>query len=71
METDIALRAVGVERYLRAIERDEAGASTEDVVEAGTQFALAPRGGVGAVRLEVMVEPPDQRAHALLCGAGR
>src|SRR6476646_5802757 len=63
METDVALGAVGVERYLwaiehnqqlglvgvqsreQAIERDEAGTSTEDAVEAGTQFAPAPRGG--------------------------
>ena len=28
--------------------------------------ATAPRGGVGAIRLEIIVEAPDQRAHALL-----
>ena len=85
METDVALGAVGVERYLgtienhqqlrlwrgvqpheQAIERDEAGAPMEDAIEAGTQFATAPRGGFGAIHLEIMVEPPDQRPHALL-----
>ena len=87
MEADVALGAIGVERYLRpiehhqqlrlfgvqpheqAIERDEAGAPMEDAIEAGTQFAAAPRGGFGAIRLEVIVKPPDQRTHALLCGA--
>src|SRR5712675_2272714 len=70
MEADVALGAIGVERYVRAIEhhqqlglvgvqpreqaiqRDEAGASMEDALEAGTQLATAPRGGVGAIRLE-------------------
>ena len=87
MEADVALGAIGVERYVRAIEhhqqlglvgvqpreqaiqRDEAGASMEDALEAGTQLATAPRGGVGAIRLEIIVEAPDQRAHALLSGA--
>ena len=87
MEADVALGAVGVQRYLRpiehheqlwlvgvqpseqAIERDEAGASTEDAVEAGPQFTAPPCRGFGAIRLEVIVEPPDQRAHAFLRGA--
>ena len=87
MEADVALGAIGVERYLRpiehhqqlglvgvqpreqAVERDEAGASMEDAVEAGTQFATAPRSGCGAIHLEIIIEPPDQRAHALLRGA--
>jgi hypothetical protein len=87
MQTDIALGAIGVERYLRAIEHHqqlvlvgmqpgqqavecgEAGASVEDAVEAGTQFATASRTGSGAIRLEIVVEAPDQRAHALLRGA--
>ena len=60
---------VGVQPLEQAIERDEAGASTEDALEAGTQFATAPCGGFRAIRLEVIVEPPDQRAHALLRGA--
>ena len=34
-----------------------------------TQFAAAPRRGFGAIRLEIVVEPPDQRTHALRCGA--
>ena len=60
---------VSVQPLEQAIERNEAGASTEDALEAGTQFATAPCGGFGAIRLEVIVEPPDQRAHALLRGA--
>ena len=63
------LGLVGVQPLEQAIERNEAGASTEDALEAGTQFATAPCGGFGAIRLEVIVEPPDQRAHALLRGA--
>ena len=59
----------GVQPHEQAIERDEAGAPMEDAIEAGTQFAAAPRGGFGAIRLEVIVKPPDQRTHALLCGA--
>src|SRR5712675_1182163 len=43
--------------------------SMEDALEAGTQLATAPRGGVGAIRLEIIVEAPDQHAHALLSGA--
>src|SRR5512133_2383111 len=50
---------VGVQPLEQAIERDEAGASPEDALEAGTQFATAPCGGFGAIRLEVSVEPPD------------
>jgi hypothetical protein len=57
---------VGVQPREQAVERDEAGASMEDTVEAGTQFATAPRGRTGAIRLEIIVEPPDQRAYALL-----
>ena len=57
---------VGVQPREQAIERDEAGASMEDAVEACAQFATAPRGGGGAIRLEVVVEAPDQRARALL-----
>src|SRR5512146_1207288 len=53
----------------QAVERYEAGASVEDTVEAGTQFATASRSGSGAIRLEIIVEAPDQRAHALLRGA--
>ena len=49
----------------QAVERYEAGASVEDTVEAGTQFATASRSGSGAIRLEIIVEPPDQCAHAL------
>ena len=63
MEADVALGAIRVERYVRAIEhhqqlglvgvqpreqaiqRDEADASLEDALEAGMQFATAPRGG--------------------------
>ena len=63
------LGLVGVQPREQAIERDEAGAAAEDAVEAGTQFAAASRGRVGAIRLEISVEPPDQRAHALLRGA--
>ena len=40
-----ALRLLACSRTSRPIERDEASASLEDVpVEAGTQFATAPRG---------------------------
>ena len=59
----------GVQPHEQAIERDEAGAPMEDAIEAGTQFAAAPRRGFGAIRLEVIVKPPDQRTHALPCGA--
>ena len=42
----------------QAIEGDEAGASTEDAVEAGSQFAPAPCGGGGAMRCRsVNVQP--------------
>ena len=48
---------VGVQPREQAIERDEAGASTEDAVEAGTQCATAPRSGCRAIRLEIIIEP--------------
>ena len=44
---------VGVQPLEQPIERDEAGASPEDAVKAGTQFATAPCGGFGAIRLEL------------------
>ena len=59
---------VGVQSLEQAIERDEAGASAEDAVESGPQIAAPACGGFGAIRLEVIVEPPDQRAHAFLRG---
>jgi hypothetical protein len=54
----------------QAIERDEAGASMEDAVEASPQFAAPPRRGSSAIRLEIVVEPPDQCAYAFLRGGG-
>ena len=60
---------VGVQPREQAIERDEAGASMEDAVETGTQLATAPRRGGSAIHLEVIIEPPDECAHALLRGA--
>ena len=61
-------RLVGVQPLQQAVQRGEAGAPAEDAVEAGTQLTTAPRRGFGAIRLEIGVEPPDQRAHALLRG---
>ena len=63
------LGLVGMQPRQQAVECGEAGASVEDAVEAGTHFAAASRTGSGAIRLEIGVEPPDQRAHALLRGA--
>ena len=63
------LGLVGVQPGEQAIERDETGASTEDALEAGTQFATASRGRSGAIRLEIIIEAPDQRTHAQLRGA--
>jgi hypothetical protein len=62
------LRLVGVQPLEQTIERDEAGASAEDALEPGKQFATALCGGFAAIRLEVSIEPPDQRADAFLRG---
>ena len=59
---------VGMQPLEQAIERDEAGASAKDALEAGTHFATTPCGGFGTIRFEVIVEPPDQRANAFLRG---
>jgi hypothetical protein len=63
------LGLVGVQPREQTVERDEAGASMEDAVEAGTQCATASRSGCRAIHLEIIIEPPDECAYALLCGA--
>ena len=56
-------------RCEQAVERGEAGAAAEDAVEPGAQLGLRRGVGIGAVGLEVGVEPPDQAAHCCLGGA--
>jgi len=46
---------VGVQPLEQTIERDEAGASPEDAVEASPQFATAPCGGFGAIRCSATI----------------
>lgn len=60
---------IGVQPPKQTVEGDEAGTSAEDPIEAGAQFATPPGGGVGTIGLEIGIEPPDQRADALLGGA--
>jgi hypothetical protein len=63
------LGLVGIEPLQQAIERDEAGAATEDAIEPSAHLAAPPRGWCHAIGLQISVEPPDQRADALLRGA--
>ena len=62
-------RLVSALTHEQATEPDDTGAPTEDVVDAGTQFATAPRGRVGVILLEIIVKGRGQRARILLCGA--
>jgi hypothetical protein len=81
---DIVLRAVGVERYLRAVQhyqqrrlvemqpcqqtvqRDEASAAEEDVVEPRAQSDSPARTRVKLVNFKAGVEVPDQAANPCL-----
>ena len=60
------LGLVGVQPLQQTIERDEAGAATEDAIEPGTHLAAPLRGRRRTVGLQISVEPPDERADALL-----
>ena len=60
---------VGMQPLKQAIERDETCAAVKDTIEAGVHLAAASGGWGGAIGLEVGIEPPDQRADALLGGA--
>ncbi len=57
---------VGVQPGEQPIEGGEPSVPAEDAVEAGAQLAAATRCRVGSIRLQVGVEPPDQRADAPL-----
>jgi hypothetical protein len=63
------LGLVGVKPLKQAIERDEPCAAAKDAIEASAHLAAASGGWGGAIGLEVGIEPPDQRADALLGGA--
>ena len=45
--------------------------SFEDAIEAGPQLGFAPGAWLGAIGLEVGVQPPDQAADLFLGGTGR
>ena len=62
------LGLVGIEPLQQAIEGDEAGAATEDAIEASAHLTASPCGGCRAVGLQIGVEPPNERADALLRG---
>ena len=47
----------------RRIELGKAGGAAEQAVEPGLQTGLGPGRRIGAIELEVAVEPPDQMAH--------
>ncbi len=63
------LGLVGVQPLEQAVKSGEAGTAAEDTVEPSAQLAAPSGGRRGAIRLEIGVEPPDQRARALLGGA--
>ena len=60
---------VGMQAREQAIEGDETGAAAKDAIEAGAKLATATTRRVSAVGFQIGVEPPDQRADTLLCGA--
>jgi hypothetical protein len=63
------LKPISALPFEQTIKGDKAGASAKDAVEANTHFAVASRGELKTVALEVAVEPPDQLAHESLGGA--
>ena len=62
------LDLVGVEARQQTIQRDETGAAAEDTIESRAQSQAATCTRIGAIRLEIGIEVPDQRAHPLLSG---
>lgn len=60
---------VGKQPFEQAIQGGEPGAAREDAIGTGSHLAASLGRRRGAERLEIGVEPPDQRADALLCGA--
>jgi hypothetical protein len=62
---------VGMQPRQQAIEHGEACAAREAAIEPGPHLATAARTGISAIRLEITLVPPDQRAHVLLRGAAR
>jgi hypothetical protein len=59
---------VGVQPLQQAIQTDEAGVATEDVVEPRAELVAPPWCRRGAVVLQIGVKLPNQRADLLLCG---
>ena len=66
LEDGEQLGLIGMQPGQQAIERNEAGAATEDAIEAGTHLAAASGGRRRAIGLQVGVKLPDQCADALL-----
>src|SRR5947209_19446029 len=60
---------IGMQPLEQAIEGGKSGAPVENAVKAGAHLAAASGSGLGAIRLEIGVEPPDQVAHTLLGGS--
>ena len=57
---------VGMQPRQEAIKRDEAGVAAKDAIEAGAKLPATAGRGVEAVRFQISIEPPDQRADTLL-----
>ena len=57
---------VGMQTCQQAIKRDEAGAAAKDAIEADAKLPATAGRGVKAVRFQISIEPPDQRADMLL-----
>ena len=63
------LGLVGMQPRQQAIQRDEAGAATEDPVEPRAQCEALTPAGIVTIRLEAGVEVPNQTSNLLLRGA--
>ena len=57
---------VGMQPHEQAIKCDEAGAAAKDAIEAGAKLSATAGRGVEAVRFQIGIEPPDQRADTRL-----